>query len=249
MLLPLESPPPSMPFSVQVTDPIKANELAKVMTDSRWVDPHWKILFEDGTTADQVISETAQRLPYNLTRRQGKRHQMAVDQVTGEVVGTARWILPEHLRDPKFKTWPEARVPSPSIEDDEKFRKKFEDATDEEGRIKHLRWDLMEVRNTPLEEIDAKIVHDTGPFLTLDYLSTAPHYQRKGVGSALLQRGLEVADANNLSTYVTASPAGLKLYLNHGFEIVETFSLEYPDFGGTEPVVDYFMIRKPKQKS
>ena len=155
-----------MPFSVQVTDPTKANELAKVMTDSRWVDPHWKILFEDGTTADQVIMETAQRLPYNLTRRQGKRHQMAVDQVTGEVVGTARWLLPEHLRDPKFKTWPEARVPSPSIEDDEKFRKDFEDATDEEGRIKHLRWDLMEVRNTPLEEIDARIVHDNGPFLS-----------------------------------------------------------------------------------
>ncbi|THZ83055.1 acyl-CoA N-acyltransferase [Aureobasidium pullulans] len=161
-----------MPFSIQVTDPTKANELAKVMTDSRWVDPHWKILFEDGTTADQVISETAQRLPYNLTSRQDKRHQMAVDHVTGEVVGTARWILPEHLRDPKLKTWPEARVPSPSIEDDEKFRKDFEDATDEEGRIKHLRWDLMEVRNTPLEEIDARIVHSHGPFLTLDYLST-----------------------------------------------------------------------------
>lgn len=82
----------------------------------------------------------------------------------------------------------------------------------------------------------------------LDYLATAPDHQRQGTGALLLQAGLEVADAYGLKSYVTSSVAGANLYQKHGFEVVETHTMDYSQFGGVEPVTNYFMIRKPQGK-
>jgi GNAT superfamily N-acetyltransferase len=83
----------------------------------------------------------------------------------------------------------------------------------------------------------------------LDYLSTSPDYQRKGIGAALLEVGLDLADKLGLKTYVTASPIGLKLYLDHGFVIVKKLEVDYSMYiEGTEAAVDYYMIRQPKAK-
>ena len=61
----------------------------------------------------------------------------------------------------------------------------------------------------------------------------------------LLRSGLQIADANGLKTYVMASSAGLKMYLDHGFEIIETVSKDYPEYGGSSPLIHYFTIRQP----
>lgn len=61
----------------------------------------------------------------------------------------------------------------------------------------------------------------------------------------LLKSGLEVADAHGLKTYVMSSPAGLKLYLSHGFELKQTVSVDHSQCGGTEPTVNYFLVRQP----
>lgn len=39
--------------------------------------------------------------------------------------------------------------------------------------------------------------------------------------------------------------ASLKLYLNLGFEVVETVATDYTEYGGTEPVMQYFLVREP----
>lgn len=42
-----------------------------------------------------------------------------------------------------------------------------------------------------------------------------------------------------------SEPAGLKLYLNHGFKLVETVTVDYSQHGGTEPMVEHFLVREP----
>lgn len=61
----------------------------------------------------------------------------------------------------------------------------------------------------------------------------------------LVQSGLQIADRYNIKTYVMSEPAALKLYLNHGFKLVETVSKDYSYYGGTEPAVHHFLIREP----
>lgn len=61
----------------------------------------------------------------------------------------------------------------------------------------------------------------------------------------LVQSGLTIADQHAIKTYVMSEPAALKLYLNLGFNLVETVSTDYSQYGGTEPMVHYFLIREP----
>jgi ribosomal protein S18 acetylase RimI-like enzyme len=83
--------------------------------------------------------------------------------------------------------------------------------------------------------------------IALDYLSTSPNHQRQGIGAALLRSGLDLADKLRLKTYVTASPIGLKLYLDHGFEVVKKLEVDYSMYvEGAEKAVDWYMIRLPK---
>ncbi|CAD0107469.1 unnamed protein product [Aureobasidium uvarum] len=238
-----------MSFSIKSVDVALAPSIAKAMVSARWAEPHWKALFESTTTPTQIVYDLSQRLPWNLiNNRTTKRHQVAIDNATGQVVAYIRWILPTHLASTDPVVWPEAQVAEATPEDRAVYEQMFK-AVSDDGKVQGMRMDLLEYLNTPLEEMDAKI-NEGGPFLcklSLDYLTTATEYQRRGIGAMLLKAGLEVADAHGLRSYVTSSAAGAKLYQNHGYKTVETVTMDYSQFGGTEPVSDYFMIREPRQ--
>ncbi|KAJ5933809.1 acetyltransferase [Penicillium verhagenii] len=51
----------------------------------------------------------------------------------------------------------------------------------------------------------------------LDMLATHPHYQRQGAASHLVQTGLDLAEADGLAMYVSASKKGAPLYARFGF--------------------------------
>ena len=59
----------------------------------------------------------------------------------------------------------------------------------------------------------------------------------------LVQSGLKIADEHGIKAYVMSEPAGLKVYQNTGFKLVETVSSDYSKYGGTEPSVHHFMVR------
>jgi GNAT superfamily N-acetyltransferase len=82
--------------------------------------------------------------------------------------------------------------------------------------------------------------------LVLDYLTTDPAFWRRGIASMLVQSGLKVGDQYGIKVYVMSEPASLKLYLNHGFELLETVSTDYSKYGGTEPTVEHFLVRVPR---
>ena len=62
-------------------------------------------------------------------------------------------------------------------------------------------------------------------------LVTAPNHRRKGAASQLISIGLALADAHHLPTYVEATPEGLGLYLKHGFEQVDTMTIDLTPWG------------------
>ena len=67
-----------------------------------------------------------------------------------------------------------------------------------------------------------------------------PQYQKRGVGSALMARVLELADASDTPVFIKdATLAGKPLYLACGFREIDTLRFEY----GGEVVVMYTMER------
>jgi GNAT superfamily N-acetyltransferase len=82
------------------------------------------------------------------------------------------------------------------------------------------------------------------PHLYLKIIAIDPSYQRKGVGSALLDTGLAVADRLNIKAYLEATPVGRALYERYGWRDVgwlEGFDVR--DFGGREEHRFMCMVR------
>ncbi|KAJ6259691.1 hypothetical protein Dda_5329 [Drechslerella dactyloides] len=68
-------------------------------------------------------------------------------------------------------------------------------------------------------------------YLVLQGLVTSPEYQCRGVGSQLINWGVERADARQLPCWCHASPAGNKLYLKAGFKELGSSEYDLGEFG------------------
>lgn len=81
--------------------------------------------------------------------------------------------------------------------------------------------------------------------LDLRILIADPAHQRRGAGSLLVKWGCHKADEHGLMTVLTASEAGLRVYLKHGFKVVKETHLDLRPFGVDETEIRRNMIRQP----
>jgi GNAT superfamily N-acetyltransferase len=86
-------------------------------------------------------------------------------------------------------------------------------------------------RLVQLEETFAEH-HPTEPLWYLQFLTTVPAFQGRGIGSAFLRRMLERADRDSIPAYHEATtPRNRALYERHGYVTIGEFTL--PDRGPT----------------
>ena len=80
-------------------------------------------------------------------------------------------------------------------------------------------------------------------------LAVDPEYQRMGVGHELLRWGLDLADEEQVETWIDASAAGHPLYKQFGWEDVGKVDIDLGPWGGEPKVSSVInMIRPPKTK-
>ncbi|KAH2620353.1 hypothetical protein KXW54_009007, partial [Aspergillus fumigatus] len=82
-----------------------------------------------------------------------------------------------------------------------------------------------------------------GPVLEL--LVTHPQHQGKGVGKALLDWGVRMADQKQARIYLEATPEGYPLYRKCGWRDVEDIVMDYSVYGGEGEATYAVMIREP----
>jgi GNAT superfamily N-acetyltransferase len=58
-----------------------------------------------------------------------------------------------------------------------------------------------------------------------------PSHQGKGLGTRLLEWGLEKATEEGMGVYLTATEKGRELYLKHGFEVIEYVDVNLREYG------------------
>jgi ribosomal protein S18 acetylase RimI-like enzyme len=75
-------------------------------------------------------------------------------------------------------------------------------------------------------------------YYILTSIGVLAEYERKGIGSTLIERGMEQADEDDVAFYVAASGPGAGLYSKHGFDYLSRrVCFEGEAFGGFETVV------------
>ncbi|PLB54768.1 acyl-CoA N-acyltransferase [Aspergillus steynii IBT 23096] len=97
---------------------------------------------------------------------------------------------------------------------------------------------LKDLRGSYLKEGD----------LTLDFLATLPESQGRGVGTKLLQWGMEIADAQDARIYLEATLDGYPLYLKHGWRPLQDLVLDFAPFGGKGTAKYIIMMRDRKSE-
>lgn len=84
--------------------------------------------------------------------------------------------------------------------------------------------------------------------LALDFLATHPECQGRGVGTKLLEWGMEYADERDARIYLEATMEGYPLYLKHGWRKLEELVLDFEPFGGRGTATYIIMMRERRSK-
>lgn len=95
-----------------------------------------------------------------------------------------------------------------------------------------------------IQELEKTHQPSGGYFELLD-LVTSPVFQRRGIGSQLVKVGLDKADEESKSCFLSGTPMGVPVYAKQGFEDVGRFEIPLEEYGGVGSHVHVAMIRKP----
>ncbi|KAG0652515.1 Acetyltransferase [Hyphodiscus hymeniophilus] len=71
-----------------------------------------------------------------------------------------------------------------------------------------------------------------GKHYELCQMTVSLRYQRRGIGSQLVKYGLDKADRDTVTCFLTGSPMGVPVYQKLGFEEVGSLEMDLKDFGG-----------------
>ena len=86
---------------------------------------------------------------------------------------------------------------------------------------------------------------ESNPALSLCFVH--PDYQRKGVGTLLLQRGIERAEGAQANIWLTSTPQAVPTYLKNGWEVKEIQTIDLGEYGGEGIYNRAWMLREPAQ--
>ncbi|KAF9875684.1 putative acetyltransferase [Colletotrichum karsti] len=139
----------------------------------------------------------------------------AVD-TDGRVLGWSCWILKEAT-----PTESEAEDPAATLVSDTSDSKPAPDTPAEETREKpkdpaRVLGGLMYKDRVSMEDNHLK----GKTYMVLQGLATDPLYQRRGIATKLIEKGLEGIDADGLPCWIHASPSSYTVYERAGFQEV-----------------------------
>ncbi|KUJ07053.1 acyl-CoA N-acyltransferase [Mollisia scopiformis] len=83
------------------------------------------------------------------------------------------------------------------------------------------------------------------PFYELLELATSPKFQRRGIGSQLINYGLEKAKQDKVKVYLSAAPGGVPVYRKLGLEEVGRLEVNLEGFGAEGVHVHVAMVKEP----
>ncbi|KFY08840.1 hypothetical protein V492_05863 [Pseudogymnoascus sp. VKM F-4246] len=218
-----------------------AQALARNNMSAFWEDPTW-ILMWPNIKLDFIIEQSAKRQPRNLLRnREQMRHLKAINPTTGAVVGYARWELPSShcITAEGTPVWAEFQMPDVSDEEQKRFNELAESSWWK------ARSDMSEIDDKNMEAMKRILAKKL--YMKLDLLAVHPNSKGKGIGTALVASGVQLAEKIGVPIFVMAYKAGRGIYSRLGFQEVDRVIQDDSQFGGAGEYGAYFMVYEVKR--
>ncbi|KAK4450599.1 acyl-CoA N-acyltransferase [Podospora aff. communis PSN243] len=229
-----------MPYTIHPISLSDALPLARNNCTAFWHQPYWRIMWPNDMQLPFMLAQVEKRITASviLNDRDAMRHEKAVDDETGEIIGYCRWMLPESLvkrgKETGEVVWRERQVEEVS----EEVRKKAEEEM--ESAWFEPREDMGELDGR-IDEALARVSGDR-EYIKLEYLAVYPERQGQGVGTALVESGIRKAEELGMPIFVMGFDVSRNLYLRLGFREVESVLQDDRKFGGDGNYNAYFMV-------
>ncbi|THY62235.1 hypothetical protein D6C98_01646 [Aureobasidium pullulans] len=163
-----------------------------------FTDPHLREIFMGPDTPDghAYLSSFYQK---TLHTNASDVWVKVEEKKTGKIVGASNWKV--HM----------GSVPKHELAEEDLGWGWLECDEEKLNKVKGVITGIMGVRKRLFTE----------PYCQLHICFTDPYYQRRGIGSMMLQWGSDLADQLFLPSWVEASPAGNFLYRKFGYKDIE----------------------------
>lgn len=161
----------------------------------------------------------------------------AVDDETGELVGQAGWIFRNVDADKVPWVGPNDEKP-PVKEEEAKPEEKKEEPEVSEPKEKTSIDRLKEMEDEDMQHWQSQVIPTDKPVMIIYSVTVSVAHQSRGIGSALLKYGNDIADELGVSIYVHSSHQAYEAYGKAGFEVTKVFDIDLDEWAPTPPKDD-----------
>jgi GNAT superfamily N-acetyltransferase len=200
--------------------------LAKISNDTMQDDRHTqlkvqsKVPYQMGEVATECLNMWMPKENLVCTK--------AVDTETGEILGGMYWGFAGCEKNEIPRTDPGPRPASPAVEIEN--QDSSESLEKEEG-IKQLE----QRTNEDMKKRQGLLMSPGTKCMFILMFMVSPIHQGKGVGSALLKWGTDVADQIGTFIWVHSSERAWKVFQSRGFEVAYTLDIDLDEYAPFPP--------------
>jgi len=191
-------------------------------------DPNFTHFYPNVSSADRAIVRERDIKTYERSYgHEEVRFFKIVDSENGKIAAFSKWEFP-HIKSPE------------RLLADEEVNK---------NRDPHV----PGANGAFMDEFFGKLVAGRKDYIVvenmyfLNILAVHPQYQRRGLGSQLIEPVLALADAEGRRTYIEASKKGVRLYERYGWVRVGAVVMDPRPFGGESLEETVLLLREPRK--
>jgi GNAT superfamily N-acetyltransferase len=226
----------SFPITIQPATYNDIDGMARVSDHAFEVDRHTQMK-ELGKVPYSQYEVMCQCLPMWLSSERCVVLK-ALDNSTGDIVGWVGWGFRGFEKSDVPRVDPgKPKEVEKSTSSPENVKKEESEKTEENSKTGEK--DIIARLEAMTDADMARWMENQMPpgtkCMYLVSLSVSPDFQSRGVGSALLKWGTDIADKAGVFMWVHSSEMAWKTYEKHGFEVVETLDINLDDWAPAPP--------------
>ncbi|CZR59730.1 uncharacterized protein PAC_09624 [Phialocephala subalpina] len=177
-----------------------------------------------GSAQEGTHDMIAEKGLFTPVQKEGRITFKAVDDASGKIVGFVTWIMPKEKVVVSQAGLGQKGIGLPDL-----------------PGVNMELWGEKVAGPRQFHDRDV----DESKDMHLSFFFVHPDYQRRGIGSKLLEWGKQKGDELGAKIWLTSTPQARVAYEKNGWKVVEKHEIDLGKYGGEGSYIRFWMLRSP----